>query len=184
MPTAAAMAAVLCAGLGGCGGSATTHTASKDSAVTSKYGPKSSPASLSRCMRANGITNFPDPENVGGTEGMPMMSSGNGVLTVEGISFSGPAFQAAEKKCAIYLPPAGPPPQPSPQRKKQMLELARCIRKHGVPNFADPTFNLNQGNGTGVAGKQQVQASPALQRALKACGFGGGNGAASAETAG
>jgi hypothetical protein len=51
-------------------------------------------------MRAHGIANYPDPVKVDGSEGFPGTIRGSGgSLTVEGISFSGPTFLAAEQAC-------------------------------------------------------------------------------------
>ncbi len=50
-----------------------------------------------RCMRAHGIQNFPDPDSFGGNSVSQM--PGSSTITIAGIPFSGPAFEAAEKLC-------------------------------------------------------------------------------------
>lgn len=167
-----AAAAVVAAttAVAGCGGSSPndSHAGSAVSAsrVSAKYGPTSSPAALSRCMRANGVSNFPDPSaRPGYGEGLSIdITPGDTGLTVAGISFSGPAFDKARKQCAAYLPPVGARPQLSAAQKHQDLETAQCVRNNGIPNFPDPDFN-----GAGQVDTQQIAASPALQRALKRC---------------
>ena len=153
-------AAGLALAISACGGSG--H---KPAASTSPYGPASDPVSLSKCMRANGVSNFPDPVN----GGLPIVSSSPGTLTVEGTTLAGPAFTAAEKKCKEYLPPAGPPPAPSAARVRKELAFAECMRRNGVPNFPDPG---SKGLAKVVAAESD---SPAFQHAAKSCGGPGGH---------
>jgi len=94
-------------------------------------------------MRANGLSNFPDPSaGPGGGVGFNgLFVEGDGGLVVDGVTFRGPALARAKEGCSVYLPPSGPPPQPSAAQKAQAVAFARCMRANGVPNFPDPTFN-------------------------------------------
>ena len=155
--------------LAGCGGSGARSKAS-----TAPYGPKSSPAALSRCMRANGVSGFPDPEpGPNGAVGLPLSENSDGSLTAEGKSFSGPALRRAERVCAVYLPPAGgPPPRVlAAQHRRELIE-ARCMRAHGVPNFPDPS-SAGSSQAPSLAGIDTQ--SPAFKSAARVCGGGGGN---------
>lgn len=159
-----ALAAVGCVGaLVGCGGSG-----SKPSAPAGPYGPASSPAALSRCMRANGVSGFPDPIDGPGGESLPVTANADGSLTAEGRTFTGPALQSAEHACKAYLPPSGPPPQPSAEQVRRALAIARCMRAHGVPSFPDPTFSGPSGS-VPLPGSQ----SPAFRTASRVCLAGG-----------
>ena len=149
-----------------CGGSST-----KPRSASSPYGPKSSPAAMSRCMRANGLSNFPDPRSGpdGGGVGFPggFIITSSDSIDVMGTPFSGPAVVHAEKACKEYMPPSGPAPTISASQKAAMIANARCMRKHGVPNFPDPTFSGNHINiGDGGANPD----SPAFKQAAAACG--------------
>lgn len=133
---------------------------------------------MSKCMRANGLTNFPDPSEGpgGGGVGFPggVIVSIEGYLTVNGVTFKGPALKHAESVCRAFLPPTGPPPTISAAAKRQALRLAECMRTHGVPNFPDPTF----GPVTGAGGAQKQAplpdaTSPAFKHAVQVCGRGG-----------
>jgi hypothetical protein len=165
-----ALAAVGCAlALAACGGSG-----SRPSASAGPYGPKSSPASLSRCMRANGVSGFPDPiAGPSGAVGLPLGVESDGSLMAEGRTFAGPAVRSAELACKAYLPPAGgPPPQVAAGERRQALAFARCMRTHGVPSFPDPTFS--GGGPTGApTGVDQTPVSPAFRSAARVCGAGG-----------
>jgi hypothetical protein len=152
---------------------ACASSGSRPSASAGPYGPASSPAALSRCMRANGVSGFPDPvAGPGGAVGLPLFVNVDGSLTAEGKTFSGPVLRSAEQACKAYLPPAGgPPPQIAAAQRRKALAFARCMRAHGVPSFPDPTSS-----GAAPAGPPagiDLQ-SPAFQSAARACGAGAG----------
>jgi hypothetical protein len=177
-------------------GSPTTpapSTASSDSATTARSstaagaGATSStapgaggsrPLAFARCMRANGVPNFPDPT----PGGRPLFST-------TGINPSSPAFQAAQAKCHGFMAlPGGPgAPSVSPQQKAQSLaklrKIAVCMRAHGVSEFPDPrttppSSQADPGPGviTDFDGVFLVFPStinlqaPAYRQALTACG--------------
>jgi hypothetical protein len=126
---------------------------------------------LATCMRAHGVTNFPDPTATSGGEGFPggVIRSNTGTLVVNGITFSGPVAEAAEKACARFLMPTGPPPQPTAQQRQAMLASARCMRTHGVPSFPDPRFSRAGPRATGPPAAVDPN-SPAFKHAAAACG--------------
>ena len=162
-PAGAGAALVLM--LAGCGGSATTGGGVGATTATGD----ASPLGLSECMRANGVPKFPDPTQSGsggvGFDGLIRDSDGG--LTVDGITFDGPALRTAEKACSRYLIPKGPPPNANAAQEAQQLKLAECMRKHGVPNFPDPTNGARGPNGPDLNTD-----SPAFQAASAACGRG------------
>jgi hypothetical protein len=129
---------------------------------------------LSQCMHSHGINNFPDPTNGPGGSGLTLETSpGSGTVIADGVTFRGPAFDAAAKACAKLLPGGGgPPPPPTTQQKEQALEFARCMRTHGVPNFPDPTFSTSGSAKTASHLPGVNPDSPAFKRAVTACGAG------------
>jgi hypothetical protein len=131
----------------------------------------SSAIALSKCMRAHGVPNFPDPTQGPGGEGLSINGTpGSSALTVDGMTLSGPAFQAARKACKEFLPGGGgPPPKISESQKRAALANAQCMREHGVPTFPDPTFPAR--GGILIAGGPGVNPqSPAFKQAAAACG--------------
>ena len=44
------------------------------------------------------------------------------------------------------MAPSGPPPVVSERERVAAISNAECMRKHGVPNFPDPTFSGGQLN--------------------------------------
>lgn len=142
---------------------------STPSAASARNAASSPQFALARCMRAHRVPNFPDPTLGAGGEGFsvkqPLDSS---ALTVDGISFSGPAFELAAKACQFggaLSPSAGI----SDTKEEGFIAKARCIRTHGVPNFPDPFFGPG-GHGVGINLPPGLDPqSPAFRRATKAC---------------
>jgi hypothetical protein len=120
------------------------------------------------CMRSHGVPNFPDP------------TSGRGIQITpgSGIDPASPAFQSAQSQCQKLLPGGGPgkAPAPSASDTRAALAWAQCVRKHGVPNFPDPSTTATQGlvfRGVvfPVGPGFNIQ-SPAFKQAQAACGRG------------
>jgi hypothetical protein len=137
------------------------------------YGAPNVPISMSNCMRANGVPNFPDPREgpngggVGWPGGGPAMISSD-VLLIMGQRIAGPVVASAAKTCKQYMAPSGAPPALTESQRQAAIADAACMRTHGLANFPDPTFSgpnqqLNLGPGLNPQ-------SPAVERAAKACG--------------
>jgi hypothetical protein len=80
----------------------------------------------SHCMRAHGVPGFPDPAGSGGVPKVTPQQAG----------VSNARFQAAQRACARLLQPAQ---AQLPQITTGLLNFARCMRAHGIPNWPDPT---------------------------------------------
>jgi hypothetical protein len=168
----------------GCGGSTPGATTSTRSVTTRSAGahptsPSGSHAEallkFSRCMRANGVSNFPDPSP--GGQGFPVPT---------GASPSSPAFRAAQARCQKLVLGGGPPgpgstTHPSAQTMTKLLRIAVCMRQHGVAQFPDPQTTVPS-NPAGIReitdfdgaillfpGTIDMEA-PAYRQALTACG--------------
>jgi hypothetical protein len=118
-------------------------------------------------MRAHGVPNFPDPGPNGGVT--VVFSPGSSTPTIDGITFSGPAFAAAEKVCQPLGHTGGPSNPPVPEKtKRAMLAVARCMRAHGLP-YTDPQFPSGGGIFGGGATSPTEGKSPAFIRADHTC---------------
>ena len=122
---------------------------------------------MSHCMRTHGVTNFPDPIQGSGGEGLPLAETSSGATIVEGITFSGPAFRSAAKACRLG-PGGGGHGGLSEAQKQGMIANAHCMRAHGVPSFPDPTFGPH-GGVIGGSGSGVDSTSPAFERANRDC---------------
>ena len=188
---AAGLAGVALA-LAGCGGSSSPGVAHLSSGKgTSLAGsesngfppestasPEQAGVAFSKCMRASGVPNFPDP------------TAGGGLSLPAGMNPSSPAFKAAQAKCRKLLPGGGPPgpgssTNPSPRTLARFLRIAQCMREHGVYDFPDPQTSVPSNPfGSGRAGVISDiegvilifpgtidQQSPMFTRASAACAF-------------
>ena len=169
--------------LAGCGGSAKGSGAtSAASGGSSSEGPASvqqAVLAFAKCMRANGVPNFPDPN-----------PGGEGFRLPAGANPEAPAFKAAQAKCHELLPGGPPGPgtttNPSPPTLAKFLRIARCMRRNGVYDFPDPRTSVpsnpfGSGRRGGVISDIEGvilifpstidQQSPAFTRAAAVCAF-------------
>jgi hypothetical protein len=119
-----AAAAVAPALLAGCGGANRPHSrgsVDQQALVVLRE--------LARCVRAHGIPSFPDPQV--GSDGVPRFPD------------SAPRVPAATREqcrtIAARIPPDYTSTTPvSTADLQKLLQLARCIRAHGIPDWPDP----------------------------------------------
>ncbi|NUU21371.1 MAG: hypothetical protein HOV68_07620 [Streptomycetaceae bacterium] len=124
----------------GCGGGsddpgvATANGSGNPSAGASSKAPAKSDQDMmleyAKCMRANGIPQFADPE-VGDGAGRMMLPDGVDPQKAKETS----------EKCKQYLPNGGENNRKpdDPKLVEQMKKFAECMRANGVPNFPDPS---------------------------------------------
>lgn len=145
----AAAAAVVVAGLAGCGGSARSVAPAHESGWIG----------FSHCMRTNGVPSYPDPDS----SGKPPKK------TLQQLGVSSSRFQSAQGACRRLLPNGGQPPSQAErqQTKAQGLRFSRCVRAHGVPGFPDPD---DSGRIPDPATVGVDQGSPTFRAANEACG--------------
>jgi hypothetical protein len=81
-------------------------------------------------MRAHGVPHFADPESSGQLPKETPLQLG----------VSGSVLEAAENACRRLLPNGGQPTQADLQQSwRDFRSFARCMRRHGVPSWPDPT---------------------------------------------
>ena len=115
---------------------------------------------FSRCMRAHGVPNFPDPGS-------------NGQIKGNGIDRNSPRVRSAADACQSVLPGGNPAAQLA-QAGTQAVRFSRCMRAHGILNFPDPSV---KSNGSGISVTIRMKAgtggidphSPQFQAAQHAC---------------
>lgn len=112
------------------------------------------------CVRSHGVPNFPDPN----AQGVIQFGSAGG------IDPGSPKVQSALQACRKVLPNGGQPSQQQiAKMQKAALAFSACMRRHGLPDFPDPTFT---GGGASLrlrAGGDLDPRSPLFQNAQKAC---------------
>ena len=160
IPTSVIAVAAVSLLAAGCGGGASPGVASVASSTnaTTTATAQNGLVAFARCMRSNGVTNFPDPDSSGDIPKPQVIAARK----------SNPSrFDAAQTACRHLRPDGGKPPSQAElaQRLRGLLAFARCMRKHGFPNFPDPN---SQGDfsfsGTGIN-----QSSAAVLAVGKTC---------------
>ena len=84
-------------------------------------------AQFAQCMRQNGVTDFPDPQN--------------GHFVMGGDVQSNPHFNSAIQACQHLLGPGGISGGSNSGAQSARLAFAHCMQTHGVPSFPDPSSN-------------------------------------------
>jgi len=158
------------------GTGATTQTTSISSPRAkngaSQYGDE---IKYATCMRTHGVPNFPDP------------SASGGFALPPGTNIGSPAYQAAQSKCQKILPSSGFPgpgttTHPTSAALARVLKITQCMRRHGFPQFPDPTTSVpsNQSNAGQISDRNGVilvfprsldMQSPQFTRAAAVCKF-------------
>jgi hypothetical protein len=177
-PASVAAALIIAAVLAACG-SGSPKGASTGSSSAGGSGPgtnqtriHSESLRLSRCMRADGVPNFPDPPAGGGfgVKSFAQQSRGK-TVSIDGVPVSGPAFRSAIAKCQHYMPQRPPPTNSQlTLHRAEAVQYGRCMRAHKI-NIPDPKIEPESG-GIGVridipAG--MTQNSPAFKAADQTC---------------
>jgi hypothetical protein len=117
----------------------------------------------SGCIRAHGVTDFPDPTV--GSNGLPSWTSSASHPSAD---IHSPAGRTAQQACKKQLPDLAP--QTSAEKataNSAALKYATCMRSNGVPGFPDPNGQglIQIKNATGTLDTS----SPQFQKAETAC---------------
>ncbi len=116
-----AMVAVISAGCGG----------TRSSGGTNAGSPHAKAVKFAECMRANGVSAFPDPDATGALT-IDAVANGSSLDT------SSAAFEQALSACKDLEPPGFVGHERSAQEQDGALKFAQCIRENGVKDFPDP----------------------------------------------
>jgi len=125
----------------------------------------SSAVAYSRCVRAHGVPNFPDPDS-------------NGQIPKEAVvralrEISDSRAKAATNACANLNPAGQESPTLTAQEQQDYLKAAACMRSHGITNFPDPTFpggrvNLSIPSSINTRSRQFIQAAQTCTKLIPA----------------
>jgi hypothetical protein len=111
-----------------------------------------------KCMRENGVPNWPDPESSG------LTANNNGSLDRVRASAG---YKKAAAACKS-LEAQGPPPAAQIEQEfAKLLKFSKCMRENGVPKFPDP---VKENGGVGIATGNDVDPnSSQYKAATNAC---------------
>src|SRR5262245_55573025 len=126
---------VVSAGCGGTDSSSGTSTAtpagSTGTRSTTTASPHTRAVKFAECMRANGVSAFPDPDATGELT-IDAVANGSSVDTTSAL------FDQALSACKDQEPPGFTGHRRSAREQAAALEFAQCIRDNGVRDFPDP----------------------------------------------
>jgi hypothetical protein len=113
---------------------ATNASTPSNSAAASDLGTEA--LAFARCLRANGLPNWPDPESNGAFDKSKLQATGYSAALTRAVE-DGP--------CKNILPTAAPSTPDSEtittQQQQDYIDAVACMRSHGFSNFPDPTFS-------------------------------------------
>ncbi len=115
-----------------CGSSSPDATGSGSNGAGNTAANVAQAVKFAQCMRANGVSDFPDPD-------------ASGTLTIDGVvngsslDPNSPTFQQAISACKNLEPAGFMGHTRSAQQQAGALKFAQCMRANGVPDFPDPT---------------------------------------------
>jgi hypothetical protein len=151
-PLYLALTAALTVVLGACtssGGSSSDPSSQNNAAGGSSPGTQAGIAQFAQCMRQNGVSDFPDPQN--------------GHFVMPGDIQSNPHFHPAFQACQHYLG-ASVNGGANTGSQSAMLAFTHCMQTNGVPSYPDP-----DSNGALVAPPASVRNSPSYAAAYNKC---------------
>jgi hypothetical protein len=121
---ALATVALISAGCGSNAPSETETASSTGTGTTKKLTARDKAVKFAECIRAHGVSDFPDPNAKNDFE--------------YGVSVSLAVWQQATTACKSLQPPGTLSSKRSPKQQKEGLEFAQCVRENGVKDFPDP----------------------------------------------
>jgi len=126
-------------------------SSSRDKAA-SAADPQQAALAFARCMRDNGVPDFPDPDADGRFRGLGHEQQDD------------PKFRAAQEACRDLAPGGEHEKLGDPAFVEQMREFSQCMRNNGLPDFPDPDAD---GRLRGVG--HERQGDPKYQAAMETC---------------
>ena len=114
----------------GCGSNAPSESGTASSTGTASSGAntkltaRDKAVKFAECIRAHGVSDFPDPGAKNQFE--------------YGVSVSPAVWRQATTACKDLQPPGTLSGKRTPKQQSASLRFAQCIRDHGVKDFPDP----------------------------------------------
>jgi hypothetical protein len=157
----AALALVTLIGLisAGCGSNEPSETGTAGSAGTGgtkKLTARDKAVKFAECIRAHGVSDFPDPNEKNQFE--------------YGVSVSGPVWNRATTACKDLQPPGTLSGKRTPKQQSASLRFAQCVRDNGVKDFPDPVNGEPLVNTYKIPSSNKPGGMAILNAAMQKCG--------------
>lgn len=160
-PLAALALSTTAALISACGSTAPASTAAANAGRnTTAHGEA---VRFAECMRANGVSHFPDP-GASGKLTIDAVANGSSLNT------SAPAFTQALSACKSLEPAGFTGTKRSTVQQAAGLRFAQCIRANGVPDFPDPAPNAPLVDTNRIPSAATSSGMSALNAAMHTCG--------------
>jgi hypothetical protein len=145
-----------------CGGSPSSAASGGSSAASggspnAQGSAQSQQLAFARCMRARGVTDYPD-------SGGPIQASPGSDLDP-----SNPTYRAARQTCQSLQPTANLNPAQQAQANADALKFSECMRNHGITKYPDPQGGIGGNSTVNLTGLGIDLNSPQFRAAQQAC---------------
>jgi hypothetical protein len=162
---ALALVALISLSSAGCGSNAPSETGAASSSSTAsssgtggtkKLTARDKAVKFAECIRAHGVSDFPDPNEKNQFE--------------YGVSVSGPVWNKATTACKDLQPPGTLSGKRTPKQQSASLRFAQCIRDNGVKDFPDPVNGEPLVNTYEIPSSNKPGGMAILNAAMQKCG--------------
>ena len=168
---ALALVALIGAGCGSNGPSETGTAGSSNTSNNSKSSNNSSSGNtarakavrFARCMRDNGVGEFPDPDASG-------EMTIDGIVNGSSLDPDAPAFEEAMTACRDLQPPGFTGHGRSAAQQEHALAFAQCVRDNGVKDFPDPAVGDPLVDTRRIPSTDRDGGMSVLNAAMRKCG--------------
>jgi hypothetical protein len=150
------------AATGSSAGTTTAPAGTGSSGGNSNVTAREKAVEFAECMRANGVSAFPDPD-------------ASGELTIDGVvngsslDTSTVAWKTAISACRDLQPPGFTGTEVSPEKQEVRLKFAQCMRDNGIKDFPDPTANGPLIDTSRMPGSPGALSIPGFKAAQEKC---------------
>jgi hypothetical protein len=134
-------------------GAASSTTSSGDD---TKLTARDKAVKFAECIRAHGVTDFPDPNEKNQFE--------------YGVSVTPAVWKQATAACKDLQPPGTLSAKRTPKQQSASLRFAQCIRENGVKDFPDPVNGEPLVDTYKIPSSNQPGGMTILNAAMKKCG--------------
>jgi hypothetical protein len=162
---ALALVALISLSSAGCGSNAPSETGAASSSSTAsssgtggtkKLTARDKAVKFAECIRAHGVSDFPDPNEKNQFE--------------YGVSVSGPVWNKATTACKDLQPPGTLSGKRTPKQQSASLRFAECVRDNGVKDFPDPVNGEPLVNTYKIPSSNKPGGMAILNAAMHKCG--------------
>jgi hypothetical protein len=152
---ALAMVAVIGAGCGSNAPSETGSASSSGTGGTKKATARDKAVKFAECIRAHGVSDFPDPNARNQFE--------------YGVSVTPAVWTRATTACKDLQPPGTLSAKRTPKQQAASLRFAQCVRDNGVKDFPDPVNGEPLVNTYKIPSSNQPGGMTVLNAAMHTC---------------